>query len=166
MTRTPLRMRMLLLVAAAFALGSLACFAVPMYVIRPFRHQGANELALALAVKQIGPWLSIACAMLCLLLVVFTWPHARGWLARAVAISSVLGAVAGAFLARVNIYERMFHPLGTPQFESGQTAKLEPDDMVIAIRVNGISRAYSIREIAYHHVVNDTLGGVPVVATY
>ena len=60
----------------------------------------------------------------------------------------------------------MFHPLGQPQFLSGEQAHLDPDDMVIAIRRNGVSRAYPIREMAYHHVVNDTLSGEPVVATY
>jgi Protein of unknown function (DUF3179) len=32
--------------------------------------------------------------------------------------------------------------------------------------VNGASRAYPIRQMGYHHVVNDTLGGVPIIATY
>jgi hypothetical protein len=34
------------------------------------------------------------------------------------------------------------------------------------VRVAGIARAYPIRSISYHHVVNDTVGGVPIVATY
>jgi hypothetical protein len=38
--------------------------------------------------------------------------------------------------------------------------------MVIAVAVNGVNRAYPIREMAYHHVVNDTVGGEPVAATY
>ncbi len=28
------------------------------------------------------------------------------------------------------------------------------------------ARAYPIRSISYHHVVNDRLGGVPIAATY
>ena len=35
-----------------------------------------------------------------------------------------------------------------------------------AIAVNGTARAYPVRALAYHHIVNDTLGGVPLVGTY
>jgi hypothetical protein len=37
---------------------------------------------------------------------------------------------------------------------------------VIAISVDGVARAYPIRIISYHHIINDTLAGEPVVATY
>jgi hypothetical protein len=38
--------------------------------------------------------------------------------------------------------------------------------MVLAVRSGAQARAYPIRAMAYHHLVNDTLGGVPLVATY
>jgi hypothetical protein len=155
-----------LLAAALAALVSLACFAYPAYVIRPFRYQGATELRAALFVAQIGTWLSIICVVACVALVLFAWPGLRGWLRRSAAILCVIVTVAGAYLARFNLYEQMFHPIRGPQFEATGAAKIDSDDMVIAIRVNRADRAYPIRQIAYHHVVNDTLGGVPIVATY
>jgi Protein of unknown function (DUF3179) len=36
----------------------------------------------------------------------------------------------------------------------------------MAIRCGGDARAYPISEMAYHHVLNDVVGGVPVTATY
>ena len=39
------------LLGAAVALAGFACFAYPMFVIRPFRQQGARELAVALALR-------------------------------------------------------------------------------------------------------------------
>lgn len=153
-------------VAAFLALASLACFAVPMYVIWPFRRQGPTELQLALFVKRIGPWLSIACAVLCLAIVAYVWKSLRSRISRTGGILLVLLAIGGAWLTRVNVYEHMFHPIGASQFESARDAKLDPGDMVIAIRVNDQRRAYPIREMGYHHVVNDTVGGEPVVATY
>jgi hypothetical protein len=36
--------------------------------------------------------------------------------------------------------------------------------MVVAI--NGEAVAYPIRLMGYHHVVEDTVGGTPIVATY
>ncbi len=151
--------------AALLALASLACSAYPLYVIWPFRRQGATELQAALFVLRIGPWVSILCAAGCAALVLFTWR--RGWIRRAAAVLCVFVAAAGAYLTRFNIYERvMFHPIGAPAFEVATEAKLDPADMVIAVRVDGANRAYPVREVAYHHVVNDTLRGVPIVATY
>lgn len=81
-------------------------------------------------------------------------------------VGALLVAVGGAYLARLNIYERMFHPLGAPQFQSARDSHVDKDDMVIAALINGRSRAYPIREMAYHHVVNDTVSGEPIVSTY
>jgi hypothetical protein len=81
-------------------------------------------------------------------------------------VFSLVLAIGGGYLARLNVYELMFPPLGPPQFEPSREAHLDKDDMLIAVRVNGISRAYPIREMAYHHVVNDIVGGEPIVSTY
>jgi hypothetical protein len=43
---------------------------------------------------------------------------------------------------------------------------LRDDDMVLGMEANAESAAYPVRQMAYHHLVNDTVGGVPVVATY
>jgi len=71
-----------------------------------------------------------------------------------------------ALASRVNIYELMFHPLGPPAFMAAGQSKLAGDEMVIAIYVSTVARAYPIRNISYYHVVNDLLDGVPIVATY
>jgi hypothetical protein len=149
------------------ALLSLACFLYPFYVISPFRHQGAKELRAALFAVQIGPWLSLFCAVACIVLVVYAWPHIRGWVRRSGSILCILIALLGALLARFNIYEKlMFHPIPSPQFEAAARAHIDSNDMVLAVRIDRASRAYPIRQIAYHHVVNDTVAGVPIVATY
>src|SRR5256885_14080493 len=46
---------------AAVALGLF--FAIyPLYVIRPFRHQGARELGAALLIARWAPWVTLLCA--------------------------------------------------------------------------------------------------------
>jgi hypothetical protein len=137
-----------------------------MYVIRPFRHQGAGELAIALLVKQIGPWLSAVCAALSVILAVHFRKSLQRWPLRATAIGAVLVAVAGSALTHVNVYELMFHPVERAAFEPAQHAKIDGDDMVIAVNVQGEARAYPIREMAYHHIVNDVVAGQPIVSTY
>jgi hypothetical protein len=162
--------QILLSVSLVLALVSLTSSAFPLYVIRPFRHQGARELAAALHLKQIGPAVSVACALLALILLAVMWrsirTSSRKWPARAAVALPALLAVVGAFLARVNVYEIMFHPVASPRFESAEKAGIDADDMVIAVEVKGVRRAYPIREMAYHHVVNDALAGEPIVSTY
>jgi hypothetical protein len=75
-------------------------------------------------------------------------------------------AVIGGFLTHVNVYEKMFHPVDAPAFDTAQHAKVDGDDMVITVNVRGNARAYPIREMAYHHIVNDVVAGEPIAATY
>ena len=75
-------------------------------------------------------------------------------------------AIAGACLTRVNIFEKMFHPYDAPVFGSADAVRLDPDDKVLAVTIDGQARAYPIRTMGYHHIVNDTVGGVPIAVTY
>jgi hypothetical protein len=38
--------------------------------------------------------------------------------------------------------------------------------MVLAVKLDGMARAYPIRSMGYHHVINDVVGQEPIVATY
>jgi hypothetical protein len=139
--------------------------AYPMYVIRPFRAQGARELAAALFVHQWGPKLAIVCALAAIFLVVRLWRGGRR-LARTGSILLAGLTLLFTFLGRVNVYEIMFHRIDTPANEPASAANVDADDMVIAIKVDGHARAYPIRTMGYHHIANDWLGYTAVVATY
>ena len=72
-----------------------------------------------------------------------------------------------AVMARLNYFEWMFHPVPrSAQFESASASKLDKSEMILAVRYGSDARAYPIREMAYHHVLNDVVGGVPVAVTY
>lgn len=43
---------------------------------------------------------------------------------------------------------------------------LVPSDKVIGVVVNGAPRAYPLRVLVWHEVVNDTVGGLPILVTY
>jgi hypothetical protein len=43
---------------------------------------------------------------------------------------------------------------------------LEPGSEVFGVVLDGVARAYPIPMIAYHHVVNDRLAGIPIAVTY
>ena len=159
--------------ARAYSLTIVACLAVtlfcliyPIYVIRPFRGQGVRELAAALLVIRFRPFVDGLCVVLAVVALARYWPlQSRRW-RRAGTAAATLGVCAFGALSLVNVYELMFHPINAPAVEAAADSKLDKNEMVIAVRINGASRAYPIRSISYHHIVNDTVGGLPVVATY
>ena len=69
-------------------------------------------------------------------------------------------------MARLNYFEWMFHPVESVQFDAASGSKLGDGEMILALRFGSDARAYPIREMAYHHIVNDVVGGVPVAVTY
>jgi len=36
----------------------------------------------------------------------------------------------------------------------------------MTVELNGEAVAYPVRQMAYHHVINDVVGGKPITATY
>jgi hypothetical protein len=154
-----------LALASLCAVVSAACVAIPMFVIRPFRPQGAGELEVALAVRHAGPWVAGACVVAILLLMIRS-RKSMGTAARVGLACLLLVATAGAVLTHVNIFEKKFHPYDSPSFESTAVAAVDPDDRVLAVTEGQESRAYPIRTMGYHHIVNDTVGGVPIAVTY
>lgn len=144
---------------------AFCAFAYPMYVIRPFRAQGTRELAVALVLRTWGPPIAIAAAIVAVTIWMILWQSSRRG-TKAWSTSLVLVTLLFAGLAHINVYEMMFHRVDSPQVLPAREAKIDDDDMVLAIRSGGHSRAYAIRMMAYHHIVNDRVGDLPVVSTY
>jgi hypothetical protein len=138
----------------------------PIYVIRPFRHQGVQELAVALVVLRFRGIVSAICVALAIVATIRYWRLRPNLWRRIGGVAGAVGVCLAAALSHVNVYELMFHPLGRPSFAPVAESRLDKDEKVLAILVNGVARAYPIRGISYHHIVNDVVGGVPIVATY
>ena len=160
------RRRTFILVLLACLAVSLVCVVYPIYVIRPFRHQGARELAVALVVARFRAVTTVVAALTALLATIGHWRAQQLKWRRAGSAAGAALAIVLAFLARVNIYELMFHPLVHPSFTAARDVKLNGAEMVIAVRVGGEARSYPIRSMSYHHVANDVVGGTAIVATY
>jgi len=154
------------LVLLACLVVGLICVAYPIYVIRPFRHQGARELAVALAVSRFRPVVTVVAAIAAVLATIGYWRAGERRWKRVLTAAGAALMVVLAFLARVNVYELMFHPLVHPSFSAAHEVKLDGAEKVVAVRVAGEARAYPIRSMSYHHVVNDLVGGAAIVATY
>src|SRR5271154_5942903 len=113
-----------ILIALSLAIAFF-CLWYPMYVIRPFRHQGPRELAVALAVIRIRPVVTVLATLAALLFLVLYWRVQHRWLRRIAAAFAVLVVCACTALSRINVYEIMFHPMGPPSSEPVQNTKLD-----------------------------------------
>lgn len=147
------------------ALGTMALALYPIYVIRPFREQTPAALDRALWVLLHNKPILCILALTVIALALLVWRRA-GWISRLLLVPSMGLVVLAAVSAWINPYELMFHPFGEPLYVSAQLATVDSGDMVIAVALGGESRAYPIREMGYHHIVNDRLHGLPMVVTY
>ena len=152
---------LLLIVAAA----ALAAVIIPAWVIQPFRPQSPRGLEISFALKRIAPLLTIIALLVCLTLAVKLWRGAR-W-SRLLLIVLLLLPLASAWFAQQNHFEWMFNPLAKAGYARADAATFVADaDLVMAVERNGDAAAYPIRQLAYHHLVQDTVGRVPIVVTY
>lgn len=62
--------------------------------------------------------------------------------------------------------EKMFRQPETLTFAGKETNQLNDSSVVIGVEYNGQAKAYPIRYILYHHQVQDTVGGKPMIITY
>jgi hypothetical protein len=93
------------------------------------------------------------------------WGSLNKW--RKVVLSVAAVAVGfSAVMSRLNYFEWMFHPVNGAKFDAESSSKLGADEMILAVRYGADARAYPIREMAYHHILNDVVGGVPIAVTY
>ncbi len=53
-----------------------------------------------------------------------------------------------------------------PKFIAVAKSDLPGNEPVISLVVNGVARAYPLRIMTWHEIVNDEIGGVPVIVTY
>jgi len=153
------------LIFLASALTAIGLFFVPAFVIRPFHHQTVAALTLAMDLRQRAPRGTLTAALISLVFALFLWRSSNLW--RKIVLSAMMLLVAfSAVMARLNYFEWMFHPVDSAQFDSEAASKLDKEEMILAIRFGGDARAYPISEMAYHHILNDVVDGVPVVVTY
>jgi hypothetical protein len=138
----------------------------PLYIIRPFRHQGARELAAALAMIQARTLVELACVVCSLGALYWYWSQESRRSKRIWAAACAVLVCAFAVGSRINVFELMFHPDTHPAFASIADTRIDPDDAVLAVKLGAAARAYPIREMGYHHIINDWVDGKPIVATY
>ena len=147
-------------------LAALALVAVPIFLIQPFSPQTSRGLAVSFVLRRWAPLATILALIGGLALAIMLWRGGRWW-SRTLVVLALVPLVGAVWLARFNVFEHLFAPLGDVRFARVAEADwMDDGDMVLAVEHNGDAAAYPVRQMAYHHIVEDTVGGVPVAVTY
>lgn len=118
-----------------------------------------------MAINQRAPLVSLLGALICFALAPLLWSSCGKWQKRLLALP-LLAVAFSAVMSRLNYLEWMFHPVSNAQFEAESASRLDAKEMILAVRYGDDARAYPIRQMAYHHILNDVVGGVPIAVTY
>lgn len=160
------------IVALSAAAVSAVVVGVPVWLIQPFAPQTPAAIEWSWRLRQLAPRLTLAAVLIVLASSLALWwlpapPRWARWWRRAGAITVLAVTIAAAWFARQNHFEWMFRPFPDPRF----VAAAEATDVAASAPVLGVTAgeaalAFPITRLGYHHLVNATLGDVPIVATY
>ncbi len=154
------------LVLFLLILAVAAMLALPIWLIRPFSPQTPDGIALSFTLRRWAPIATVLALVAGLALTVRLWRGGRWW-SRTLAVLAILPLAGAAWFSRQNIFEKMFAPIGqVASVPAAEASWVEDGDPVLAVTLNGDAAAYPVRQISYHHIVEDTVGGIHVAVTY
>jgi hypothetical protein len=138
----------------------------PIWIIQPFKPQTLRGLEVSYAMRRISPAATIIASFTVLFLGIRIWRGSR-WFVKAILVVLMLPLFAATWMARQNHFEWIFRPHASIAYSTVPDASfVGENDMVLAVKNNGEAVAYPVRLMAYHHLVQDVVGGTPIVATY
>jgi len=151
----------------AIVLGVFAMTAIPVWLIQPFAPQTDRALQISYFLKNWSPLFTLAALLVSVALIIYIWRGSKRWFGKAFLLLPFAAVLVCVWFARQNHFEWMFNPLNQTAFVgAGEADFVADDDMVMAVKINGEAVAYPIRQMGYHHVVQDVIGGTPITATY
>jgi hypothetical protein len=160
------RRKLVWLTLLVLVVAVLVVVLTPVFLIMPFKAQTSRTMEVSYLMRRWSPWFTLVALAVILLLSIGLWSGGR-WVSRILLAILLVPAFAATWLARQNHFEWMFNPLPNPAYvKSAAAAFMTDDDRVLAVNIGNESVAYPIRLMAYHHLVGDTVGGTPIVATY
>jgi hypothetical protein len=153
--------------ALILAVAAAACpVVVPLVLDNPFGRQTPRTLRIVHAMREWAPAPGLAVLVVAAALAAGLWRPSRPRGRAAIVLLTALTAGA-AWLTGRNVFEWMFAPLPRPTFVAAADASFVTEaERVIAVEIGGDAAAYPILQLAYHHVVQDVVGGTPLAVTY
>ena len=163
---TNARRKLVWLVLFGLVIVVLAIVLTPVFLIMPFKAQTPGTMAASFLMRRWSPLLTLVASLLILTLTIGLWLGGRWW-SRAVLVILLFPTLGATWLARQNHFEWMFNPLPNPVYvKSAEATVIDDQDRVLAVTIGNEFVAYPVRILAYHHLVEDTVGGTPLVVTY
>jgi uncharacterized BrkB/YihY/UPF0761 family membrane protein len=148
-------------------LAVLAIVLIPVFLIQPFRPQTAREIEISYTLRRWSPLLTVIVSIVALAFALWLWRGSRRWWRKSALVIMLILMGASAWAARQNHFEWMFNPLPNAAYaRTSEAGFVEDNDRVMTVEVGNEAVAYPIRLMAYHHLVQDTVGGTALVATY
>jgi uncharacterized membrane protein YhhN len=146
---------------------TIAIVAIPVWLIQPFAPQTARGVEISYLLRSWSPVLTVVLALAAIILAIFIWKRSSRWYSKAPVIIPIFMILVFTWFARQNHFEWMFNPLAQPNFAKvAETDFVADDDMVLAVNINGDAVAFPVRQMAYHHIAQEVVGGTPITATY
>lgn len=146
---------------------AFAWVAVPVFKIQPFAPQTAADLTISYAMRSWATAVAVGALIAALGLAIWLWRGSRRWWRKALLVLPLVPLLFVTWFTRQNHFEWMFAPLARGDYaKAGDVDFVAPDEMVLAVKIADDAVAFPIRQVAYHHVIQGTVGGVPIVATY
>lgn len=149
------------------SVSAFAIIFIPAWLIQPFKSQTSLSVHYAYVLRRFSPWLTLLLSVILILILIRNYKNFGRWWQKAAALLLLIVCLFSAWFARQNHFEWMFNPLKNPAYAAASKADfVDPSDMVLGVKINGEDAAYPVRLLAYHHLVQDVVGGKPIVATY
>lgn len=157
--------RTLLLVTGLLIL--LATEILRVYFIMPFPgSQKANTINIAYFLNNYIWWFRVLGLILFVPPMLYIFSHSKWWKKILLGIFVLLYATVFYAFNFKFLADKMFIQ---PQHKILVTVadnKIDSNKLIIGVFMNGQAKAYPIEIIGYHHQVQDTVGGEPVMVTY
>ena len=149
------------------AITAFALVAIPVYLIQPFAPQTENALTISYYLRSWSPYLTVILAILASLLCIQIWRNSKRWFTNIPLILPLIALGFSVWFSQQNHFLWMFNPSVNPAYAKvSEIDFVKDDEMVMAVTINGEAVAYPVLQMAYHHVVQDVVGGQPITATY
>ncbi len=138
-----------------------------VYFIMPFPgSQKANTITIAYFLNNNIWWLRLVGLVLLVPLAWYVLRNAKWWKKILLSLFMILYGVVFYFVNFKFLADKMFYQPKNKMLVTVADSKVDSTRLVIGIQINGQAKAYPIEIIGYHHQVEDTVGGEPVMVTY
>ena len=138
-----------------------------VYFIMPFPgSQKANTIQVAYFLNNYIWWFRLAGLILLVPSMLYVFSNSRWWKKILLSFFVLLYATLFYFFNFKFLADKMFYQPKNKILATVAENKIDSSKLIIGVIINGQSKAYPIEIIGYHHQVQDTIGGEPIMVTY